>query len=450
MNAFLYNLIEDLRAFATDMLETGLAPSARLDLGDVRAPSVAGLLSVVSNLSALVPVLLDELEESEAPDRVTMRYGHRPVRGRPSRHPADYQRSMRQEMVPTRWVSTVPVLEPDRPALAWLYHLVAVQQELLDSVRERTHKQIEEARIARRGTSLWALADEQDLSSLQERLDQAHLRLRRAATLVRRAAGGPLRPTERLPAAYPRTPAWVRLRQMARDLTEPERALPNQLRAMLDAQETADVPYLYQRWCGVKLLQAFEELGWRITGDPVGPLLLGGCIRLAREGEPHEELLEIWVEARLTPDRDHPSGFCCAGEGEVTPDFLVIAKGPSRYDAFVLDATMTGDQEVILNKGKYLSQLRSAQPGYAAGLEVYYRPRRSWAAAPIHGGLSRIFDLTAGWGVIPMNPGRYRRAPLRAWVLDVDRYSRAWSAVEDDPRFRRRRRPRSPGIGESE
>ena len=131
----------------------------------------------------------------------------------------------------------------------------------------------------------------------------------------------------------------------------------------------------------------------------------------------------------------HPSGFRCTGRGEVSPDFLLVVKGPSRHDAFVLDATMTTDREVILQKGKYLTLLRASQPGWAAGLEVYARPLRSWAAAPIQGGLSRQFDQDASWGVLPMHPARFHPAPLRSWVLDVDRYVRAWHDVEDDPRF---------------
>ena len=434
MTEFLENLIDDLRAFATDVLQKGLAPSTTLELENVRAPSMAAILTAVHNLSSLVPVLLDELEENEAPDRLALRWSRTPARARPSRHAGDYAPSPRAGLVPTRWYTVEPALEPDAASLGWLAHLVEVQRELLHAVRERTRKQIAEARVARRGTSTWALADEEDLSAIEERLESADLRLRRSAAELRGAAGGPLKPTERTPSPYPRSPAWVRLRQMARELTEPERALSGQLRSLLSGPvETADIPYLYQRWCGVKLLRAFEEFGWRIEGDPVGPLLLGGCIRLTRG----VERIDIWVEARLTAERDHPSGFHCVGRGEATPDFLILVKGPSRWDAFVLDATMTDDHEVILEKGKYLSRLRSSRPGYAAGLEVYHRPRRSWAAAPLLGGLSRIIHDTAEWGVIPMNPARWRYAPLRAWVMDLDRYARAWASVEHDPRFER-------------
>jgi hypothetical protein len=271
---------------------------------------------------------------------------------------------------------------------------------------------------------VYARSDELALELLLQRLDEAQLVVLRAGDAVRRHVGRNLRPCASPPSPYPDTPAWTSLRRQATFWSSPHSFLPAYVRSMLaDAVAAADVPYLYQRWCGLKLLHAFAARGWQAGGDPAGALFLAGCVPFTRG----PSRIDLWIEPRLTRRRDHPSGFHCLRGADVTPDFLLVAPGPYGPDCFVLDATKTADEAVLRSKDRYLGLIAASAPGFVAGIPVMRHPVRSWAAAPMHSQHCILYRADGKSGVIPMHPLEWSAKPIDAWVADVIKYSSAWT-----------------------
>ncbi len=422
MSQFAEQVIADLRAFSGHLLDPlEVAPGTGPRLLEAGTESV--LLGAIRAIAGLLPRLLDELEDVEDPRQTIQRRTWRAARARLSRAPSDWQ-FICGRALPQRWVLQEPARDPDLRALGWLLHLEQMLRAELAHVSERTLQFIEEARIARRGTSLWAARDETKLEAMALRTAHAGASLEGVRRSILRRAGGALRASPRAPSPFPRGRTWWRLRQLAGRIDDPERTVAERITCLLGVTpELADEPVLYQRWCGMRIIETLAALGWRAEGDFVGALYLAGHVSFRKENT----CIDLWIENRLSR-RPHASGFLCAKGGDATPDYLIVTPGAGGLDAFILDATKSTDADVLAGKGRYLDLLQGTAPAMVAGVvSGPRRPLRSWAGAPLSVGHCQLATQNGSRGVVPMDPMAWDPAPLRAWLSDIERHARAWS-----------------------
>jgi hypothetical protein len=246
-------------------------------------------------------------------------------------------------------------------------------------------------------------------------------RLQRALDLLATSADGPLRPSSRLPNPFPPGVAWRRIRVLAQGLDQSRLHLQPWLgHALRPPVPLADVPFLYQRWCGLQILHAAERIGWKAHGDVVGALFLGGLVELRL----HEDIVELWVEPRLSDTQAKRTGLR-GHHNELTPDFLFITGEPGNRDAFVLDATLSTAPDYLADKVRYRDQLEGLDARFIAGVPHVRRPLRSWSAAPIRASHCRVADAHGFGGAIPLNAYEPTFPALEAWLKDVFDHAKA-------------------------
>lgn len=423
MSEFAAQMIADLRGFSGQLLKPGAGDGRSAGRTRAECGTESVLFGAIEAMTRLIPHLLDELDDVEDPRNTVQRRSWTATRAKLSRSPADWTLTA-AGVVPACWTRTDPVPEPDIRALSWILHLIQVLSSELDPVVQRTERYIEEARASRRGVSKWAVADITDLEALSGRLRTARFALDRSRNGVARQSGGRVRSSARAPSPYPRGRSWWRLRDLAANIEDKSRTLAARIADLLEvAPEIADEPLLYQRWCGMRLVESLMSMGWSAEGDYVGALFLAGHVSFHKDAS----RVELWVEGRLTREA-HPSGFLCVAGADVTPDFLLVTPGSGGLDAFVLDATKSTDDDVLQNKRKYLDTLQGVAPAMIAGVvSGPRRPLRSWACAPFDLGHCRLATQNGSAGVVPMHPLAWNPAPLRAWLSDLERHARAWS-----------------------
>jgi hypothetical protein len=419
LSDFVERLVADLVAFAPQLMEPGLNPAAAQGI----PCNAAEPIQQAQELVRLVPGLIAEAQAGEEERQAVEVTTTRPSRARLSRRAMDYQRHG-ERVLPRRWVRWVPAAQAQPEALRYLWHQIDARSERLAPVVARRQGWMEEAQRARTGDSSWARDEAVALREMGDSLERVCGALERARGQVLRGVGPRARPRARPPRPFPRGPAWATLRRLLAGWSMPDGL--HALRGILSgAPAAADVPFLYQRWCGVKLYQALEDAGLVLErGDPVGAILLGGSITLVHE----QARIELWVEPRLACRDDHPSGYRCAGRDqlEATPDYLLVTGGSRGPDAFVLDATKSADEHLLGRKSRYLNEIESAGTRLIAGVPTTQRPLRSWAMAPVGGNHCRLESSDGSRGVIPMQPAHYLDGGLRAWVQDVVDHARAW------------------------
>ncbi len=351
MNPFIQKLIDDLKEFSSELLLPGLQATQQIstDMGTVA--STTALLKSIEFLTGLIPQLVAELQAVDTTHKVMLHYSPLPKYGSFSRRPNDYQTDIARRLLPTRWLSILPIAELDTRPLRWLVYLLDLQQAALEKVRIRTLKYIDDSLLIQHGDSNYAQNDRATLLDMRLHLNEAQAKLEHARATLLRKLGVKLVPSSNLPHPYPRSSAWVRLRRFAQQLIQPKEFLPSFLHNLLHGQvEIADTPYLYQRWCGIKLISAFESNGWVCNMDPIGALFLGGEVPLYKA----DVELSIWIEPRLSRHKGHPSGFVCKEVTETHPDYLIVTPGPCGIDAFILDPTTTADFEIRQTKANIL------------------------------------------------------------------------------------------------
>lgn len=422
MSGLAETLVAELRAFAADLLDPGLAPALRWRRGVAYGGGLGAVVEQAATLAGIVPRLLDELDVSDYSFREEELLTRVPVRALLPRRPMDWIRH-EGRLVPQRWTTILPVPEPDVRPLGWLLHIVGLMQDVVVRAQQRLGKHFEEAIRSRRGTSEFARADTDALRALEAGLDRARTDLDRAAVDVMEAAGFRLQPTHHLPRPFPRAPSWTSLRELADPLVHPGAGLPGIVGSLLQQPVlTADLPFLYQRWCGVKVIESLRGMGFETRDDPVPPLFLGGRVRCFKEGV----RITLWCEPRLTRGGDHECGLYCE-RGEATPDYVFIVPGPGCEDAYILDPTLDKDQDVRALKSRYLAQLAFRRLPLVAGVPAVRHPLRAWAAAPLDLPHCHLDSRDGTKGTVPMNPVRFDTGPLRHWLSDIEAHAAAWS-----------------------
>lgn len=414
-------VVGELREVSTDLLEPGLAPKAPLGAAAGHGPVLRNLLALADTFVVLVPRLLAELELNSDGASGEWRSTGVSRGARPSTAPHDYV--WRDGVaLPLRWLRFEVEQRQDAGALRWVLHLCEVLCQRLRTQGLRLGRQLEEALLVRSGESSWATQDSRSLRRLSGDVQQRLASMRRAESELRAAAGRNLYGSDRPPAPFPQQPSWSRLKQLARGILKPESMLGTILGKLLsEPVALADVPFLYQRWCGLHLVQAFERLGWKRRGDLTGALFLGGRVELYGLGD---GILTIWMEPRISGSTMQMTGWGCAVKGEeLTPDFLIACGCAGMRDAFVLDATLSTSDDVLSTKARYRTAIVGVDTLLVAGVPVARRPRRAWAISPIDSALCRLNDPEGRTGAIPLHPGRRDFRPLDAWVGEVSLYA---------------------------
>jgi len=413
---FEQKLVADLRLLSHELLEPGAAPAVRYSAVGAGSRRTSDHERLAAAMWRLLPDLVGDLRaETESLDRLYETSV--PRRGLMPRSPGGYAKSG-DRLVPRTWLRSESVVTVDIEPLRWLLHIAIELHGVLVSMLAKYTEWVEEAKASRAGESEYALADLDSLEGLLAHLQGA---ANLAARLVRniRGFGRPrLVPRPSLPRSVPSTPAWASIRRHAERVTFPDRWAAEAFRAALrEPIAAADLPYLYQRWCGQQLIEALRGIGFAPQRDVTGPLLLGGEIVLARG----ELRLSLWVEPRIRAAQPHRCGLMCLRGDEATPDFVLCAPGLNGVDYHVLDSTLSSKYEIRAAKSKYLQALATFDARVVAGNQVHIRPIRAWAAAPVQSPACMIGpELPVGSsGVIPLHPLSASAAPLRAWLHDI-------------------------------
>ncbi|MBL8726663.1 MAG: hypothetical protein JNK49_21660 [Planctomycetes bacterium] len=422
-------ITSDLLGFGGELLEAGLAPWSRMRLAcGSGSASCSWLMNLVEELWQLAPNVLAESSVSDTAIHAQHWQTRTPLHSTPSRRPSDWQMAD-STLLPRHWDSIQAEATADPRLLAYMLHVMQRLAADFAAVRSRLERHIEESRIARAGTSTFSQQDEQALVHMTQDLRHGAAQIERAIQEVHRTAGKRLVPSDREPRPGPRGPAWSAFRRLARGILEPGKAMPaGALGASLRGPvHVADLPFLYQRWVGVRLVRELQDgFGFMISGDPVGPLFLGGCIPMFRAGTQ----LHLWCEPRLG-EQPHPSGLITTSlaesNREATPDYVLVTPGSGGPDAFVLDATLSHDPTLVERKSRYRERLAFQEFRLAAGVPGRRRPLRSWAAVPIYGAShNQLARPDGSCGVIPMQPDQFDPKPLRAWLQDAVDHGDAW------------------------
>lgn len=424
MNPFIQRLVDDLKDFSVELLSPGLNAAQQVSSSMGTVASTTSLLHAIDFLTGLIPRLISELETAETTHKYRVHYTPSPKLANLSRRAKDYQMDVnRKRVLPARWLSIVPEVEWDIRPLRWLLYLLELQQKALENVEQRTTKYIDDSLLTQEGDSDYAQNDRTTLLNMRFRLYEAQSKLEHARNTLLRTVQQRFVPSANLPYPFPRSSAWTHLRLYSHQLTNPTDYLPGFVHNLLHGTvEIADTPYLYQRWCGIKLLQAFEKLGWVWYDDPVGALFLGGEIVLHKVGVS----IRIWVEPRFSKHYAHPSGFICQKTTETHPDYMIVTDGPHEVDAFILDPTTTIDPEIRRSKRRYLNTIEKVGMVSIAGVPIIRNPLKVWAAAPLRASHCELDDVEGRSGTVPMHPLDWSAKPLLEWVSDIDQYAIAW------------------------
>ena len=425
-DAFAEKLAADLRSFSRDLLDVGLSAGkpTRLVSQPGAGASSHAVVRAAERLATLVPGLLDAVESTEGSVITDVRTTASPVRAWPSSRPSDYAlHEPTGERLPIRWLQPTHSEVPLVPPLRWLAHVIQGLRDQVLQHKTRLGKYVEDATLARAGRSEYAALDQERLEAVLAPVQRAVRLLDGADALVRSRLGRGVAPSSRLPDPFPMAQVWRSLRRDAALFTNPMATLPDLVRSLLtSSDQAADVPFLYQRWSGLQMLRAFESFGWTSAADPTGPLFLGGCIEL----QSGQQMIELWVEPRLTRDKAARIGWRPSFGGELTPDFLLVTRTRGGRDVFVLDPTLATSPEALATKGRYLESLQGQDTLMVAGVPSLRSPVQSWACAPLTTTSCRLADPAGHGGTIPMHPLHWRPEPLRAWVGDVLRFVKAW------------------------
>ncbi|HCN68525.1 MAG TPA: hypothetical protein DIT03_09710 [Candidatus Accumulibacter sp.] len=395
-----------------------------MNLGALGAhgPFVRGLLAATDGYVALLPRLVAELDATFDGSSGDWSVVRAPRNAKPSTAAYDYGLHD-GATIPLRWLRFDAAPRPNEAALRWALHISEHLGRELVTHSARLESRLREALLVRAGDSEWAVQDAQTLQGLAAGVEERIVAVRQAESDIRLAAGRRIASNVRPPAPYPQHPAWSRLKRLARELLRPETMLGAVLNQVLtEPIPLADVPFLYQRWCGLQLLNAFERRGWTRRTDLVGALFLGGRVEFVRHDAAD---VIVWVEPRVSQATMSVTGWGVgSGKAELTPDFLITCGAAGMRDAFVLDATMARSDEVLMSKARYRLDIVGLDTQLVAGVPVQRRPLRAWAVAPLGGSHCRLSDPEGRTGGIPLHPGECDLRALDAWVGDVSLHAR--------------------------
>jgi hypothetical protein len=416
-------MLADLRAFSPELVDPGALPAATLPARLTGAGIMAGALRRCREFAGLVPNLVREAHADERDAAWEEHATRLPVHARLSRRAADWTRDAGR-LVPARWSVLAADERPDPRALAWLAGILDALEGEVHTARTRAEALRDEAALPGEHDEAEQELQRVALGEQCQRLDAALAELGGARAELHRAAGTRIVPSARLPQPYPSGPAWTALARSLREGTSPLERLRGALTELLRGEVVAaDVPWLYQRWCGLQLLLALARAGARVrSGNVLEALYASGRIDFTL----NPGWLSLFVEPLLKRGESHASGYFACRGSEASPDFLIVVPGPQGTDAFVLDATLSTNEAALRAKFRYLTLLASVSPVTIAGTATQKPPARAWALAPLVRAECDLKSADGSTGIVPMSPLRWMPAGLEAWLQDVVQHARAW------------------------
>lgn len=422
MNLFWETIVSDLRHFARELLDPGLAP-VRSGESSTGQQTNTGLdqiwLKAAEGVIRRLDHLLADLEQVEEEATFSTRFRPHPHGGFFPRTATSYAHH-NGRLVPKRWEHPVSREIPDPEVLRWLLHVIDLLHTRISEREQQLSEWITDADKFRSfSTDVWSLNEQAHLKEMLSPYHRGAKQLLRARSRVCRIFN--YRPTPRRvrPEPYPQSPAWFWISRLHNLLQHPQASLPHFVQALLaEPVSLADRPFLFQRWCGLKILEACRKEKWKITGDSLGCLFLGGQLQLRKE----ETEVTLWIEARLPTDHGHPANLRSKHTTPLSPDYIFqITQGNMGTEAFSLDATlMHHDDAARLKADKYLNGLIGTDWNLVCGVPAERGLARSWLAVPIDSPTAKLLDRHGQTGLIPFHPLHWNDMPIRHWMRDVE------------------------------
>ena len=424
---WLSRVVDDLRRESDQLLEVGLASAIPAGLFSQFGPLLRSVLLICDKFTHVIPELLSGLEHSESSSTGEWISSMVPKSARMPRSPRDFVATA-SSITPIRWLRFEPDARRDSQALRWLLHLNEHLSRELRTHEARLSRHIEEAMLVRAGETDYATVDLQTLKILSSEVEIRRVRLRKSEAAIREMAVAGLYSNDRQPSPFPRTQGWQRVKKIAAEMFNPTGSLGLLLGGLLAAPVmVADIPFLYQRWCGLQIIFGFERLGWVRHSDMIGPLFLGGQIQMTSG----KSRLTLWIEPRISLATMALTGWrCSSSQFELTPDFLITCGEVGSRDGFVIDATLSKSNGVFQSKAKYLSEMTGVDTLIIAGVPVSRRLQRSWAIAPFTEKKCQLMDSEGRSGAVPLHPTDMNLEPLDAWLEDISKHARIMELVQ--------------------
>lgn len=409
-------IVSDLSDFSSNLLDVGLSNHKLIIKSRHQYSPAAFSLKKINYVINKVPLMIKELESDESRSSIDFTYSNTPKMAQASRRPSDYA-MINEKAIPIKWIKSNHLIVKRLDALRWLLGLMSAFSEELDQYIAKLRKQVEEARLIRAGESIYAQSDMEVLDDMLENVKAIQRRMESCKNMIRRETDRYIRPSKIPPNPFPLSPTWQVFRRYINALHDPRVYLSewvNQL--FMDPIAVADIPFLYQRWVGLQILNSAERLGWKSSGNIVGSLFLGGGIEFSQG----DVKVYMWVDPRLSSHQSGLIGWKPLNKGhELTPDFVFVSGYPGNRDAFILDATLSTTKETAEDKGKYRYQLVGDDLQMVAGVPTIKQPLRSWAACPAPSNYCQLLDQHGFKGIIPVNPSQNNFSALDAWMSDL-------------------------------
>lgn len=414
-------MVRDLRERGAFLLEAGRgeasAGGAR-DFTPAPMTTIAGALDAAERVARLTPRMMEEVVE-RVESRDLRERTSRPVGAELSRAPSAYAVADGEEWFPRYWLRPAEVESSAPEPLRWLAYVLEQVDASVAEMQRRYDEQCDEVRAARGElASRWSHEELERLDSGARDLARARDRLARARAALDVHAGARVHPRERLPRPFPQGPHWRMLRRLLRFWLDPSIAFAQHLeRTLRDPVAVADVPYLYERWCALQLLDALTARGWHpvATQQALWAIFLGGRIEMAHVDHAP---IEMWIEPRIGA-HGHQCGLATIVDHELSPDIVLNVPNGHSIESYVLDPTLGLAPAHLEEKGRYATALKRVEHRIIAGVRVIKHPRRSWAIAPLHDSSCRLFGFRETVGVIPLRPGASSLDPLLAFLDDL-------------------------------
>ncbi len=382
--------------------------------------------SEIETIASLLPQLLTELEHETAVHPKKYR-AYSPSKARPSRKPSDYW-YVEQKLIPKLWNRSGLVI--NTKIYAWLSGLLAHR---LVPYLENTFKEFgvyeQEIKANREGFSHYARSDEASLGDYFKRIERTLLIMKKNIHFIQNQVTDQVLLSHAPPDPIPSSPAWAYALEMIKRWYKPEQYAKNNIHDILSAPvQVASLPFLYQRYVGLRLAESLQRCGWeKIAGNELIACFVGGSVQFVKGFEK----LSVWYEPRLS--KNHPSGFTSTHNNdnlEQTPDYLLVKNSnPDWLEGYVLDATLQYSEDGLRQKtAKYLGSdsngqnkgIQQQKMVSIAGCKAIRRPVRSWVISPnlLHDN-NQLLSQDGIFGAIQVNPRRYSSTALDLFIQEI-------------------------------
>lgn len=424
MDTLLNDIVVYLRSKATYLTDTHYEnKSSTFYLSGKKTPLFMPGFTEVESFVALLPKLLADLEYETSHSHAKQNV-YSPFKAKPSNKPSDFLYSEGQ-LIPKLWQRRV--VEINVKPYQWLLGLL--KHHLIPYI-ERTFKQVSAYEVEitsnRSGDSRFAKDDEKRLVAYFNRINRTLLMSKKTAHFIQSTITDKFLLGDSPPMPIPRSPAWSYAVELIRRWYKPELFISENITQLFsNSVEMESLPFLYQRYVGLRIVEALQMSGWiNTTKNELIACFIGGAVEFKKE----DDCMTLWCEPRLS--KSHPSGFTSAHADlafEQTPDYLLVKHNVNGdLDGYVIDATLISSRDTLLSKAKkYIDVgdrgIQQQKTVKVAGCKAIRKPLRSWIVSPnINQFGSQLLTSDGVFGVIPVNPRNYFSYSLDMFINDIN------------------------------